>query len=170
MTQQTTELTKAHWNTGVSALMGAVDNMTELDLSEVRDGLFDLFIKAVNALNRNEDDFEPNHVAALASACREFSNEDFVTGKEAETLYHDSYQEIWRQDFGQDTENWNGEIDWCALCTPRSLLIRVAHSAAVQDAVNQRAWLKWVSQNPERLLMGQDTGNRQNNHTNRRQP
>ena len=135
----------------VASLMGAVDSMTDLDLSEIRSQLFDLFIKAANALNRNEDDFESNHVAALASACIEFSDEDFVTGSEAETLYHDSYQEIWRQDFGQDTENWNGEIDWRALCTPRSLLIRAAHSAASQDSTNQRAWFQFVRDSPERL-------------------
>lgn len=118
--------------------------MNKLNLSKIRDGLFELFIKTVNALNRNEDDFESNHIAVLVSVCIEFSDEDFVTGEEAETLYHDSYQEIWRQDFGRDTENWNGEIDWCALCTPRSLLIRAAHSAARQDSTNQKAWFQFV--------------------------
>ena len=132
-----------------ATLLGAIDNMTDTDPSEVKDELTRMFVKVSLALHRNEGDFTQEHHKALATAVGAFYDEEWVSSNDAETLFHDTYQRVYKKEMKQeeDAEDWNGDTDWRQLFTPKSVLVRIATAAALQDATNTKAWYAYCRAN-----------------------
>jgi hypothetical protein len=131
----------------LNGLMAAIDNMTDVSTEDVVQSLADHIVKVTIAYAgvRNEDDFNLDQVRALTRAYLEFNPEaEVVEGKEAEDLYHDEFQAIWQRDMGYEAQDWNGFDDW-NIIFPTDLLKRVARGAAHQQAVDAKAFYRYIA-------------------------
>jgi hypothetical protein len=137
----------------MNTLLGAVDNMTDLTQSEVKSELTTMFVKMSLDFHRNDGNFTEEQHKAMAEVVSTFYNGDMVSGTIAETVFHDTYQSVYKKEMNQDedSENWNGEIDWRKFFVPKFVVVRIATAAAFQDAVDTKAWYKFCSENAERF-------------------
>jgi len=133
----------------VALLMATIDNMSDVEPSQVKDELTTMFVRMALAMHRNNQEFTQEQLNALSNAVLAFHEDDAVSGNEAETLFHDTYQQVFKQEMQRedDSEDWNGEVDWRAMFTPRKVLVRIAMAAASQDAVNTKAFYEYCRKN-----------------------
>lgn len=133
----------------VDLLLATIDQMSQVLPSQVKDELTTTFVRAMLSMHRrSEEEFTDEQLASLAAAVCAFHDEDVISGREAEELYYNVYQSVYKREVGQETEDWSGEVDWQTLVMPKSVLRRIATAAASQDAANTKAFFRYCEQNP----------------------
>ncbi len=129
------------------SILAALDNMNVAEPDEIRDQLVSIFVRVSSTLHRCEQDFTHEQVEKLASLIGEFySEEEFVTGEDAENLFYDVYQKTWKKKMNtaEDASDFYGDIDWRKLRLPKKIIVRLSAACAAQDAVNTKAWYKYA--------------------------